>query len=108
LYFQAVGVDLKKYKKISKWFENFKTTMEGYNEVNNEGIEKVKAMVAKRESEDKQISKEAVKMEQSTTNNEILKAVKILIQAIQQELISRDNYKMLQKIETYLATITVI
>lgn len=82
--------------------------MEGYNEVNNEGIEKVKAMVAKRESEDKQISKEAVKMEQSTTNNEILKAVKILIQAIQQELISRDNYKMLQKIETYLATITVI
>jgi len=104
LYIQAVGVDLTKYTKISKWFENCKATMKGYDEANKEGIEVIKTIVANRKSEDKKEFEEPVEIEQSVTNDDIVKAIKTLIQAVQQQVISLEYYEMLKKLESKLVT----
>jgi len=43
---QAVGIDLKKYANISKWLEKSKSTLVGYQEANQKGIDGFKIMVA--------------------------------------------------------------
>ncbi|XP_025204059.1 glutathione S-transferase 1-1-like [Melanaphis sacchari] len=44
--FEAAGVDLKKYANISKWFEKCKSTLVGYQEINQKGIDGFKIMMA--------------------------------------------------------------
>nr|AFM78644.1 glutathione S-transferase delta 1 [Aphis gossypii] len=44
--FEAVDIDLKKYANISKWFEKCKSTLAGYQEFNQKGIDGFKIMVA--------------------------------------------------------------
>eukprot|EP00102_Acyrthosiphon_pisum_P025075 XP_016662285.1 PREDICTED: uncharacterized protein LOC100574427 [Acyrthosiphon pisum] len=105
---KAVGVDLTKYTNISKWFQNCKATIKGYNEANNEGIEVVKTMVANRKLEDKMKLEEAVEKEQSVTNNDVLKAVKTLMQAVQHQVISQEYSEMLQKLMSNMVTITTV
>ncbi|XP_060880751.1 glutathione S-transferase 1-1-like [Metopolophium dirhodum] len=106
--FEVAGVDLKSHEKVSKWLQRCKTTMKGYKDANQNGVERFKTLV------DNKLANSVAQKEQGidvgeiqehdivlVTNYEVLKATKILIRAA----IGEEYSEMLNQLKTAMEAI---
>jgi len=111
-FLQVAGVDLKRHEKVSQWLQRCKTTMKGYKDANQNGVERFKTLV------DNKLANSVAQKEQGidvgeiqehdtvlVTNHEVLKATKTLIKAANDHSIGEEYSEMLKKLKTAMEAI---
>eukprot|EP00102_Acyrthosiphon_pisum_P025074 XP_016662284.1 PREDICTED: glutathione S-transferase 1-1-like [Acyrthosiphon pisum] len=110
--FEVAGVDLNKHVKVSKWLQKCKTTMEGYKDANQYGVDRFKALVEKKLADSVAQKEQGIDVgeiqEHNTvlvTNYKVFKATKTLLRAVKDHLIAEEFSEILKQLETAMEAI---
>ncbi|XP_060880756.1 glutathione S-transferase 1-like [Metopolophium dirhodum] len=91
--FEIFDVDLNRYEKVSKWLQRCKTKIVGYEDINQVGIDRFKALV------DKKLANTSAQKE-LVTKDEVLTAIEVLRKAVTAKIIDEEFSESIKKIGT--------